>query len=56
MAEGRELPQLEQVTVSARTVHAAEIEPLSPRTQPAAEVAQLSVEDEITARRLRAAE
>jgi DNA recombination protein RmuC len=56
VAEGRELPQLEQVTVSARTVHAAEIEPLSPRTSPAAEVAQLSVEDEISARRLRAAE
>jgi DNA recombination protein RmuC len=56
VAEGRELPQLEQVTVSARTVHAAEIEPPDPRIPPAAEVAQLSVEDEISARRLRAAE
>jgi DNA recombination protein RmuC len=56
VSEGRELPQLEQVTVSARTVHSAEVEPLNPRPAKVAEVEQLSVEDEITARRLRAAE
>jgi DNA recombination protein RmuC len=56
VSEGRELPQLEQVTVSARTVHSAEVEPLNPRPVKVAEVEQLSVEDEITARRLRAAE
>jgi DNA recombination protein RmuC len=56
VAEGRELPQLEQVTVSARTVHPADEEPSSSRPAKVAEVGQLSVEDEITARRLRAAE
>jgi DNA recombination protein RmuC len=56
VAEGRELPQLEQVTVSARTVHSAEEDPPHPRPAKVAEVEQLSVEDEITARRLRAAE
>jgi DNA recombination protein RmuC len=43
VAEGRELPQLEHVTISARTVHAAEEE-------------LPEGEDEIRARRLRAAE
>ncbi len=56
VSEGRALPQLEQVTVSARTVHSAEVEPSSPRPARIAEVEQLSVEGEITARRLRAAE
>jgi DNA recombination protein RmuC len=42
VAEGLELPALEHVTVSARSVHAAEVAPLE--------------EDEVTARRLRAAE
>ncbi len=43
VAEGRELPQLEHVTISARSVHAAEVEP-----EPG--------EDQMTARRLRAAD
>jgi DNA recombination protein RmuC len=46
VAEGRELPQLEQVTVSARNVHAAELQ-LDLGSEPTA--------DEVTARRLRAA-
>jgi DNA recombination protein RmuC len=47
VAEGSELPQLEHVTVSARSVHAAELQ-LDLEVEPAA--------DEVTARRLRAAE
>ncbi len=46
VAEGRELPEIEQVTVSARSVHAAELQ-LDLGTEPAA--------DEVTPRRLRAA-
>jgi DNA recombination protein RmuC len=66
VAEGRELPQLEPVTISARTVHVAETvqEPLPIGAD---EVVRLpgvedelgrrpSTEDEIRARRLRAAE
>jgi DNA recombination protein RmuC len=45
VSEDRELPQIEQVTLSARTVHSAEL----------AESADAAA-DEITARRLRAAE
>jgi DNA recombination protein RmuC len=44
---GRELPELEQVTLSARTVHIAEL----------TELAELDGdEDEVAARRLRAAD
>ena len=43
VAEGRELPPLEHVTISARSVHSTEVEP------------ELT-EDEVSARRLRAAE
>jgi DNA recombination protein RmuC len=66
VAEGRELPQLEPVTVSARAVHVAEMvqEPLPIGTDEVVrlpgvedEVARrASTEDEIRARRLRAAE
>src|SRR5579884_2178721 len=44
VAEGRELPQLEQVSLSARSVHISELD------------ADRAAADEITARRLRAAE
>jgi DNA recombination protein RmuC len=47
VAEGRELPEIEHVTVSARSVHAAELQ-LDLGTEPAP--------DEVTPRRLRAAE
>jgi DNA recombination protein RmuC len=47
VAEGSELPQLEQVTVSARSVHAAELQ---------LDLEGESAGDEVTARRLRAAE
>jgi DNA recombination protein RmuC len=47
VAEGSELPQLEQVTVSARSVHAAELQ---------LDLEGESAADEVTARRLRAAE
>jgi DNA recombination protein RmuC len=47
VAEGRELPEIEHVTVSARSVHTAELQ-LDLGTEPAP--------DEVTPRRLRAAE
>jgi DNA recombination protein RmuC len=47
VAEGSELPQLEHVTVSARSVHAAELQ---------LDLDGESAADEVTARRLRAAE
>jgi hypothetical protein len=49
VAEGRELPELEHVTVSARAVHPAELVD-DPRAEPVVEQLQLP------ARRLRAAE
>jgi hypothetical protein len=51
IAEGLELPQLEHVTTSARAVHAAELE-LELELEFKTEVSA----DEVTARRLRAAE
>jgi DNA recombination protein RmuC len=47
VADGRELPQLEHVTTSARVVHEIDVE---------AELELESAADEVTARRLRAAE
>jgi DNA recombination protein RmuC len=47
VADGRELPQLERVTTSARVVHEIDVE---------AELELESAADEVTARRLRAAE
>jgi DNA recombination protein RmuC len=50
VAAGRELPELEQVTVSARSVHAAELPPGDERRPPD------NVPEQLTMRRLRAAD
>jgi DNA recombination protein RmuC len=39
VAGGRELPELEPITISARPVHTAELEPVEPEPEPAAELA-----------------